>query len=153
MDLYIFNFYFGFLKLDLGNQIWKFMCRYFGKFLAKFSIFYAFFFGISIFYRIKILLSLKFLRTTGKHTVYTILDYSHCTKSESFWSVFQPGGQVLTRFILDSKIVENQRILFRYWMQSSKKADLGLDFENQIVYFKLPHFFWQIDIFPKKQRH
>ena len=28
--------YFGVLKLDVGNQIWKFLCRYFGKFLVIF---------------------------------------------------------------------------------------------------------------------
>ena len=28
---------FGFLKLELGNQIWKFMCSYFGKFSGQFS--------------------------------------------------------------------------------------------------------------------
>ena len=30
---------------------------------------------------------------------------------EPFWSIFWPGGQVLTRFILDSKILEGQRVL------------------------------------------
>ena len=28
---------FRFLKLEFGNQIWKFMRRYFGKFSGKFS--------------------------------------------------------------------------------------------------------------------
>ena len=30
---------------------------------------------------------------------------------EPFWSIFWPGGQVLSRYILDSKCVENQKIL------------------------------------------
>ena len=30
---------------------------------------------------------------------------------EPFWSIFWPGGQVLTRFILDSNILEGQRVL------------------------------------------
>ena len=30
---------------------------------------------------------------------------------EPFWSIFWPGGQVLTRFIFDSKILEGKRVL------------------------------------------
>ena len=48
-----FLMYFGVLKLDFGNQIWKFMCRYFGKFSGNFSRYFTFF-GLWIFYRIKI---------------------------------------------------------------------------------------------------
>ena len=28
---------FGFLNLEFGNQIWKFICSYFGKFSGQFS--------------------------------------------------------------------------------------------------------------------
>ena len=45
--------YFGFLNLDFGNQIWKFMCRYFAKFSGHFPPKFTFF-GLWIFYRIKI---------------------------------------------------------------------------------------------------
>ena len=38
-----FLMYFGFLKLDFGNQIWKFICSYFGKFSGNFSRYFTFF--------------------------------------------------------------------------------------------------------------
>ena len=37
-----FLMYFGVLKLDFGNKIWKFMCRYFGKFSGNFFRYFTF---------------------------------------------------------------------------------------------------------------
>ena len=34
-----FFMFFGVLELDFGNQIWKFLCRYFGIFSGNFSLF------------------------------------------------------------------------------------------------------------------
>ena len=48
---------------------------------------------------------------TSSHELWNEPATNSNIKSEPFWSIFWPGGQVLTRFILDSKIVENQRVL------------------------------------------
>ena len=38
-----FLMYFGFSNLDFGNQIWKFLCRYFCKFFGHFPQNFTFF--------------------------------------------------------------------------------------------------------------
>ena len=48
---------------------------------------------------------------TSSHELWNEPAKNSNIESEPFWSIFWPGGQVLTRFILDSKIVENQRVL------------------------------------------
>ena len=50
--------------MDFGNQIWKFMSRYFSNFFCHFPL-YSTFFGLWIFHPIKIGLLLKIFRTTG----------------------------------------------------------------------------------------
>ena len=58
--IYTFLMHFEFLNLYFGNQIWKFMYIYFGKFSGNFD-----FFVLWIFIDIKIVLLLKSLRTTA----------------------------------------------------------------------------------------
>ena len=55
LHIYIFLIYFWFFKLYFGNQIWKFMYRYFGIFFFK-KIRYFIFSILWIFFRIKIIL-------------------------------------------------------------------------------------------------
>ena len=75
----IFLIYFWFLKLYFGNQIWKFMYRYFGIFFKKFQ--YFIFSILWIFFRIKIILQLKSLRTTvlseGRFQHESVVIYSY----------------------------------------------------------------------------
>ena len=69
----IFLIYFGVLKLYFGNQIWKFMCRYFSKFSGFFlqNIPKIVFSILCIFICIKIILSQKSFRTTVLEHLHT----------------------------------------------------------------------------------
>ena len=61
--------------------------------------------------RTQLVSELELRLLTSSHELWNEPATNSNIKSEPFWSIFWPGGQVLTRFILDSKIVENQRVL------------------------------------------